>query len=146
MPKKNRPSLVRQPDVKKAPHTSNEINKVESRLFRWRINSNYIDLDHKEWGWGNLDIGGFFGILEKHLHRYETTEWKELKRQESCHPLPIEEIVPRAQERICNKCPGVDSLFQVSVGQIPRVWGVRKEDILYLVWYDPEHTVYPVKR
>jgi hypothetical protein len=147
MSKKNRPSLVRSPDSKKIPHTSKEIDNLENRLFRWRINSNFIDLDHEEWGWvTKLDIDGFFNLLEKHLHRYESTDWKELKKQNNCHPLPVEKIVPRAQERLCDKCPGVDSLYQVSAGEVPRVWGVRREDILYLIWYDPDHTVYPIKR
>lgn len=144
---RKQPSLVKAPIGRKIPRTSKEIHNIENRLFRWRISSNFIDLDHDEWGWKTrLDIPGFFTLLEKHLHRYENTEWQELQKQNSCHPFPVEKIVPRAQRRLCDKCPDVDSLFQVSVGEIPRVWGVRKEDILYLVWYDPDHTVYPIKR
>lgn len=142
---KNRPSLVRAPVTKKIPYIPKEINEIENRLFRWRISSNYIDLDHDEWGWSGLDIAGFFNLLEKHLHRYEGTEWGELQKQKSCHPLPVEKIVDKAQRRLCEKCPpGIGSLFQIKVGGKRRAWGERKEDILYLIWYDPDHTIYPV--
>jgi len=146
MAKKPKPSIVRAPVTNKIPHTSKEINDIENKLFRWRINSNFIDLDHDEWGWKNhLDIKGFFDLLEKHLHRYESTEWHELQRQKSCHPLPVEKTVDKAQRRLSDRCPDIDSLFQVSVGNKRRVWGVRKEDIFYLIWYDPDHTVCPLE-
>lgn len=146
MPSKKHPSVVRAPDTKNVPHTSGEVDKVENKFFRWRINSRYIDLDHREWGWETrLDIKEFFGLLEKHLHRFETTEWIELQKQNSCHPIPVEKIIDKAQRRLYEKCPpGIDSLFQIKVGGKRRVWGERKEDILYLIWYDPDHTIYPV--
>ena len=139
------PSFKYSPKPTKVPSTTKEIDNLESKKFRWRISSQYIDLDHNEWGWATRsNIDCFFNILEKHLHRFEDTEWVQLKNQRSCHPLPVERIVEKAQKRLCDKCPDIDSLFQVKVGGKARVWGVRKEDILYLIWYDPDHTVYPV--
>ncbi|MDO8670950.1 MAG: hypothetical protein Q7O66_05905 [Dehalococcoidia bacterium] len=118
------------------------IKTVDEATFRWKVSPEYIELEHKEWGWRQIPIERFFHILASHLHRFEDTAWHELDRQKHCHPVPAAKIEKPAQVLLRDRQPGMETLYQVGVGGPARVWGYRAKDVLYLMWYDPNHTVY----
>ncbi|MFC1933087.1 hypothetical protein ACFLXU_05625 [Chloroflexota bacterium] len=142
---RKKPRIAQTPQAKKKPRTIEDISSIGRSYFRWRVNNKYVDYDHKEWGWGHLSCKDFFQILVERLHDYEQTTWDDLSRRQSCHPMPIDIIEPEAQGRLCELCGSeVDSLYQVDISQRCRLWGYRDRTIFYLIWHDPEHTVYKV--
>lgn len=40
----------------------------------------------------------------------------------------------------------VDDLYQLHVTGPKRVWGIRFGPYLKLLWWDPDHQVYPVRK
>ena len=40
----------------------------------------------------------------------------------------------------------VDELYQLRVTGAERVWGIRSGPLLRLLWWDPNHEVYPVMK
>ena len=73
--------------------------------------------------------------------------WGEITglRGSSNHPLPFDKIASAAQRRLKEiGRDDIDLLFQLNIQGKERVWGVRLEGIFHLLWWDPDHTVYPV--
>lgn len=116
------------------------------QLFRWRINDNYIDMEHDEWGWGDVSISDFFEILKESLQKYEDMSWEALLNRSSCHPLPVHKATRRARDRFVAICPDVATLHQVDFSKLGRVWGVKTGQYFQLVWHDPHHTVCPTRK
>ena len=144
MTKKVRPGR-KQPQISKIPRKIEDVSSIEESIFKWRVNKQYIDLDHPEWGWGKLKIEDFFEILTHRLHDYESMTWQDLSQRRSCHSMPVKNIVSKAQARLYEKCPDIDTLYQVDVDRLCRIWGFRDRDFFYLIWHDPNHSVYETK-
>jgi len=143
---KKRPKISAIPRVTKKPRSTPDIYTLGQQTFKWRVNSNYVDLDDAEWGWGKVTIEQFFKILMTRLHEYEEMTWDDLLRRPHCHAKDVARIENRrAQVRICEKCPDIDTLYQIDIESLCRVWGYRDRQIFYLIWHDPNHTVSPTK-
>ena len=134
------------PKTEKKPRIPYEASKFGEQFFRWRVNYKYIDLDHEEWGWTKLRLVDFFDLLVKRLHDYENMTWDGLLVRKSCHPMPITQIVRQAQDRLCEKCPDIDTLHQIDIDRQCMVWGYKAGPLLYLIWHDPKHSVCPTTR
>ncbi len=143
MPKKVRRNQTPPPEQRK-PRIPSEV--WAQQFFRWRVNENYIDMEHEEWGWGRVPISEFFEILKKSLQKYESMLWEDVLHRISCHPLPVHRATRRARDRFVEICPDVDTLHQVDFSELGRVWGVKKGQYFQLVWHDPYHTVCPTRR
>jgi hypothetical protein len=143
---KNKPRSNQIPNSSRVPRTMEEPNKLGSSFFRWRVNSKYVDLQHPEWGWGRLNCKDFFNILMERLHEFEQMTWDDLASRKSCHPMPVEHICAAAQKQLSQVCDEIDSLYQVDISPKCRLWGYRDRTIFYLIWHDPNHTVYPTSR
>lgn len=133
------------PASAKRPRSVEDVDALEGRNFNWKIHKNYIDLEHEEWGWGNTSFREFVTTIVYRLTSYETMAWQEITKRTSCHPMPIQDICERAQTRIRETIMDIDTLHQVDVTELGRVWGFRVRETFYLIWYDPYHTVCPFK-
>jgi hypothetical protein len=137
--KKPKTGIVPQ-TTKEAIHTKNP-EGYQNQLIAWHFEC--MDTDG-QWSCTH-------GILEEikdRLHEYEKRKWSELR--ESSHPLPIEKIIRKAQERL-NKLGHHDyaNLYQLDIrspGQKQRLWGLRVENIFKILWWDPKHEIYPVQK
>lgn len=145
--KNKKPRIQAAPSSTKIPRALEEPSQLGSKLFKWRVNSKYIDFDHQEWGWGHLTCKYFFQTLIERLHEYESMPWDEIARRDSCHPMPVQNIEPAAQDRLREMFNNeIDTLYQVDTTKRCRLWGYRDRTIFYLIWHDPNHTVYRVKK
>ena len=61
--------------------------------------------------------------------------------------MPVDKIETLAADRLLEiGRDEFDTLFQINVRGGIRLWGIRDRAIFYLMWYDPDHTVYIQKR
>jgi len=64
--------------------------------------------------------------------------------------MPTDKIEPPAQRRLDDL--GIDdtgTLYQLKIpgGQgKQRLWGIRQENVFQILWWDPNHTVYPLNK
>lgn len=85
------------------------------------------------------------------------TTWAEIERQQTGsanarhkkhHEQPIESIVSPAQKNLDRlKLPELfgDAIFRFRLGGSQRLWGFRQGAIFHVVWWDPDHNVYPAE-
>jgi len=144
MSKKKRAKSNFQPRKQKVPRIAEDVDGLRNLNFKWRADDRYIDYDHEEWGWGKVKIQEFFQNLLPRLQDYETMTWNDILRRDSCHDWVVSEICASAQRRLQEIRPDIDTLHQIDMKRPCRLWGYRDRHILYLIWHDPQHTVYPV--
>ncbi len=144
MSKRKRAKSNFRPKPQKVPRIAENVDGLRQLKFRWRVDDRYIDYNHEEWGWGKVTIQEFFKELLNRLQDYETMTWGEVLRRDSCHDMEASKLSPAAQRRLLQILPDIDTLHQLDMKQPCRLWGYRDRQILYLIWHDPKHTVYPV--
>ncbi len=104
------------------------------------------------WGWNKIDeISIFETILEK-LKQYEEMTWSEIEKKKGYrgkqnHLMPVKEICKKARERLKSlRLDDIDCLYSLRFSGKERLWGIRKNEVLYILWWDPNHGVCPVTR
>lgn len=115
----------------------------EVKNFLWRADDNYIDYDDEEWGWCEVPMQKFFNKCLRYLQHYEGKTWAQIKQEGHCHPVSLEDIVPKAQRIILNRFGDMNDLWQVKAEGRCRLFGWKDKQLFYLIWHDEKHTVYP---
>lgn len=84
-------------------------------------------------------------ILAK-LAQVETMTWAELLSTGS-HPISVTDISRAARQHLGELgLEEVEELFSLRLSGRERVWGIRDRHRFKVLWYDPDHTVYPVEK
>jgi len=106
------------------------------------------------WQIGNIDLGGPFGwskidrghlvdeILPK-IQNFETMRWQEILGRNN-HEIRISDISRTAQRRLADiKLDDIDQLVSLRLTARERIWGIKSQKTLRVLWWDPEHQVCP---
>lgn len=69
--------------------------------------------------------------------------WSEILGRDS-HEMPVERLCTEAQQRLVTlKLDDTDRVLSLRVTGRERVFGVRMDEPVYLLWWDPNHEVCP---
>lgn len=140
---KNRKHDQKQPRAFSSPSASKtpRATSTPSEQCRLDIRTDQMDMDGP-WGWHNFDPLHIKDLIQKILE-YQKMTWQELRPQGS-HLIYVATIIPEAQKRLrALKKDDTDQLYSLRVTGSKRVWGIKENNILWLLWWDPEHTVCP---
>lgn len=145
---KGRPSKRRgiNPQVDNIPKKRLDPASFENEFFSWRVHDAYIDYDHPQFGWDKVDILHCLRVVIQGLHSYEGLTWREVRCKNHCHPWVVNELPTEFYQRLEERQIFVDELFQISLGNKPRVLGYKHGKVFYLIWYDPKHKFWPINR
>jgi hypothetical protein len=90
-------------------------------------------------------------ILSK-LAAFENMTWRQIKEQtyggkgkSSNHFVEVANLNKRAQLRL-GQLQLTENIFSLRLGGKVRIYGVLQSQVLEILWYDPEHEIYPVER
>lgn len=108
----------------------------------WRLCR--VDVGSQNWGWNLIDGTAIHRIREK-LGNYETMTFREIFNNDStgCHDVDIYRMCGEAQKRVQALGLSRDSLISLRITGEERVWGVRTNHVIELLWWDPDHKVCP---
>jgi hypothetical protein len=98
-----------------------------------------------------VDPFGWHVVEEVEAHRvrmrlanFESMQWKEIVGKE-CHFIAVSKICPEAQQRLKDlRQDDIDAVMSLRVTGAERVWGIMEHNIMKVLWWDPQHRVYPV--
>ncbi len=131
------------PDSFKSPRGGDRPQSILNTAFKWRTKG--ADFDG-QWGWKNASTDVLFSIIIPKLHEFEGATWGVIQSKPHCHPVPLDEISREARERLMKiRGDAVDSLFSLLIRDKARLWGIKDRDILNLLWWDPQHSIYKGK-
>jgi len=144
---KNKPnkSKALNPQSNKIPHKLQDPISYDASNFSWRVHNNYMDYDHLEFGWDKVEILLFLQKIVQALQRYEGLTWHEVKERRYCHPWGFEDIPKECSRRLEERQIDIDQLYQIGLGNKPRIIGYKDRAIFYLMWWDAEHKFCPTK-
>jgi hypothetical protein len=141
-PKKNK---AFNPKDDKIPKKTHDPTGFDHMSFVWRVNDSYMDYDHDNFGWCNCNSLNLLKYIIKELQTYEGLTWSVVKGYSHCHSWDINDAPKHFQDRLIERNLHVDELFQISIGSLCRIWGFRKIQTFYPIWYDPDHEGYKTK-
>jgi hypothetical protein len=116
----------------------------ESKTVQWCFRL----FDHsKDWRSGSIDHVGFCEV-GGHFKDYSQRTWSEIRaRGDRDHPISCgklrTEVVNRLKEL---KLDDVDEIWSFHFSARSRLWGVKLGHIMQVLWWDPDHQVYPVEK
>lgn len=94
------------------------------------------------WNWLKLEESGLPDVIAK-MGEFEKMDWA-LHKQNGSHPIPIAHLCGDAQRRLAQiKQDDAGSLYSFRFTGKQRMWGIRDNNVIRLLWWDPEHQVCP---
>lgn len=111
----------------------------------WRFG--LVDWDGP-FGWSRLDPAAVRDVHQK-LTSYEGQRWGEIKgsRNNHCGSMEIDKLSPEARARLEEiRLDDTAHLFKLNCGGPARIWGIADRNMLQILWWDPEHKVYPTEK
>ena len=146
------PKYLQEPKIKAKP-SFDKLNSPESSKMKkpvWRVGM--IDFEG-DWSWNKIDNISKLIEIQSKLKNFETMTWAEIENKlikkgtPQNHFMPVENICKNAQLRLSKiNLDDIDCLYSLRLSGLKRIWGIHDNEILNIIWWDPEHTVYPVKK
>jgi len=143
--KKNKtPTRKKEPPGGKRPRKDEAPENFQIRRIQWRLSA--VDTDGP-WSVLNIDPTFLVKILLPRLKAWESMTWGEADGQKSNHTVAVYKICSAARKRITEiEQDDTDDLYSMNVAGKVRLWGIRDRAALRILWWDPDHTVYPVEK
>lgn len=95
--------------------------------------------------WTALDDPEYKQVIEA-LHEFEKKNWNEILATGS-HPIEAYRIEKAARDRlVAIEQDDIDELMSFRLSGKNRVWCIRIQNIMRVIWWDPEHQVYPTPK
>lgn len=141
---KKKPKSKIHPETTKVPRTAPQ-NSPDSVLLRkpsWRFG--LLDL-RGPWGWLNIQQKKLVEEILEKLKHFESMTWSEIERSNNNHSISLNSIAKEAQDRLRERqLDDLEYLYSIRLSGRERIWGRRDNEAFYIIWWDPEHSVYPV--
>lgn len=97
------------------------------------------------WGWDKFDSSLLQEFLQKIFDSQKLT-WQIL-RDNGSHLVQVDNLCTKAQKRLLELCKDdYEELFSLRVTGCKRIWGIKDGNILWLLWWDPNHEVCPSQK
>jgi hypothetical protein len=73
-------------------------------------------------------------------------KWNEITKKPHCHPFDVTE--PGLDKELMKifEDRNIETIYQISLSNKHRIFGIKMEGTFYLVCNDPEHKGYPVAK
>lgn len=95
------------------------------------------------YGWHQLSAEQLLYIRGK-LVEFEAKDWNQIfvVEKKHNHSIPVGELdCPHAREWLRRNMPDQDQLWTLRLSGKERIWGVLREGVFHLIFWDPEHRI-----
>jgi len=99
-------------------------------------------------GWHSMNAADVAKVYGR-LSTLERQTWREILQpstgRRKHHYMPVDQICKSAREQLEEKrLDDTDALVSLRIGQTERVWGILQGGVLLVLWWDPDHLIYPM--
>lgn len=146
MAKRNNPKIKQAPSSNKVKVAVDPDSYLKQKSV-WR----FSDFDW-DGGWGlatcREKITNIQSHIQDHLSAFETMTWGEVLKASggrgegkgnNSHPISVEKFKSEVRERLKDKNITAEELFSLRLDQGTRLYGVRENNCLRIVIFDPNH-------
>lgn len=129
------------PPAIKSPRIQEDPESFDKQTIAWHLN--VLDIAG-HWGWRSCSEDHFWEVILNKVRSFETMTWADILRGGNNHQVKVYQICVEAQKRLVEiGQDDIDELYSLGLANKPRLWGIRDGRIFKVLWWDPEHTVYP---
>ena len=143
--KKGGPKVRQEPLEKKTPRISPDTSP-ESFMNKkpvWRLG--IMDFEGP-WSWKKINRISLLETIHEKLKNFETMTWAEIEGPKH-HLSSVSKFCKKAKDRLTTiKLDDYDVLFSFRLTGEKRVWGIRENEVLKILWWDPKHEVCPAPK
>ena len=129
----------RNPRRRKKP-ASPPIVSTQNKKLVWKVAR--ID-DNSPWGWNQITCPDFLRKIWDKMRDFGTITWGEILGRHH-HAIAVNDIIKPAQNRL--EQLGHDDqakLVSFRLSNTERIWAIRSGEEAFLLWWDPNHEIYP---
>ena len=97
------------------------------------------------YGWHVLDAAKMEEIRQK-LRNFESMTWAEIliRGEKRNHRVSVNDLCKIAKNRLRDlRQDDIEELISLHLTATERVWGILENNILKILWWDPDHAVCP---
>ena len=137
--RRKRAGRNRNPKRTKKP-VSVPIVSTQTKKLVWKVAR--ID-DNSPWGWNQITCPDFLRNIWDKMRNFETMAWSEILGRHH-HAIAVNDIIQPAQNRL--EQLGYDDqaeLVSFRLSNTERIWAIRSGEEAFLLWWDPNHEIYP---
>lgn len=137
--RRKRAGRNRNPSQTKKP-VSVPIVSTQTKKLVWKVAR--ID-DNSPWGWNQITCPDFLRNIWDKMRNFETMTWSEILGRNH-HAIAVNDIIQPAQNRL--EQLGYDDqaeLVSFRLSNTERIWAIRSGEEAFLLWWDPNHEIYP---
>jgi len=117
---------------------------AQSERLSWRLS--ILDTHGGHFGWKKCGLAKIEEIHEKLCH-HEKMSIKEFHTLPGTNKIPVDRLSKKARDRIEElNLDDAEELFEIRLSGKERVWGTMTGAVFNLLWWDPNHEVYEVKK
>ncbi len=139
---KKRPRRKDNPKKRQTP-VSPPVTSTQNKKLVWIVSR--IDNSSK-WGWHKITCPDFLRKIWKKMHNFETMEWVDILGTDH-HAIPISNIIRPAQKRLEELGhDDEETLVSFHIMGRERIWAIRSEEKVFLLWWDPNHEICPSQK
>jgi hypothetical protein len=142
--KDKRPYAAFNPSASKTPRVE-ERTDSNRECPSWRIQLlEVVD----PFGWHAIERDKLLEVREK-LGQFESRTWNEIVvvAKKNNHAVRRDQLCKEAQDRLRQlKLDDIDELTSLRLSGAERVWGIRDNAIMMVLWWDPDHLVCPSEK
>jgi hypothetical protein len=104
----------------------------------------YLDQEGP-FGWHVCDRNVLLRSIWERARSFETKTWRELRAERVLHHHPLGSLGREALSRLAEIGQDlVDGLYSLHIGKRERIWGIQDRLYFKVIWWDPNHQVYPM--
>lgn len=141
--------------TKETPKIGKQVRTVEEvTLYQLSPKWSFVKCDMEHEKWGILQNKEYLGEMLARFREWERVTWGDIltttagrKHNTQSHPMPVAKLVKDAGKRLTElHLDSYDTLYSLAITGRQRIWGIMIEETgtFQLLWYDPQHEVYPV--
>ncbi len=116
---------------------------IDGRYLAWRFSN--ADLEGP-FSWGQISDADRQTVWNR-LREFEKMTVNELKSAGSHHSVSQQNMSRNAKDRLRElQMDDLEELHSFRIDGKARLWCIKHENIYAVLWWDPEHKVYPVSK
>lgn len=126
---------------KKSTQQKENANSFLSKTPTWRFMSS--DVEHDKWSLHN-NCSSTFELINN-LKKFEGMTWSDImvKGKKQNHHIEVASCIKEAQTRLNNLNIYEDQLFSLRLTGTTRIYGILKDGVFSILWYDCNHEICP---
>ncbi|WP_454785478.1 hypothetical protein [Legionella sp. WA2024007413] len=98
------------------------------------------------WSFKKLNDTQLHDLIFNELVLKEHLSWNDLQSAKS-HHVESYKLIKEAQDRLRSlNMDDVNELFSLRLNGLKRIWGIRQENVLRVIWWDPKHEICPSQK